>query len=148
MADYRDVIDGLNGSTEAVAVRAAALLAALENRGHSEDDIASFLNQYREVLSASADGPSRSAIAKITNRLITHLERNHKLVLPDHYRNQWMALGMAAFGVPLGVAFGLALDNMAFLGIGLPIGLSIGLALGSSMDQKAQQEGRQLRVPE
>ena len=57
-----------------------------------------------------------------------------------------MALGMAAFGVPLGVAFGTSLDDMSFLAIGLPIGMVIGLAVGSGMDKKALEEGRQLDV--
>ena len=51
---------------------------------------------------------------------------------------------MSAFGMPLGVAFSVALDNFAFIGIGLPIGMSIGMALGAGMDKKAAKEGKQL----
>lgn len=51
---------------------------------------------------------------------------------------------MAAFGVPLGVALGLILDNMGLIGIGLPIGMLIGLAVGAHMDKKALDEGRQI----
>ena len=50
------------------------------------------------------------------------------------------------FGIPIGAAFGLSLNNMAFLGIGLPIGMSIGLAMGARMDNKAKEEGRQLDI--
>ncbi|MBT8222071.1 MAG: hypothetical protein KJN96_02760 [Eudoraea sp.] len=57
-----------------------------------------------------------------------------------------MALGMAVFGVPMGVAFGAALDNMAFLGIGIPIGMAIGIAIGTAMDEQAKKEGRQLDI--
>ena len=62
----------------------------------------------------------------------------------NHYRNTWLALGMAAFGIPLGVAFGMSLRNLAFLGIGLSIGLAIGIAVGTGMDKKAFEEGRQM----
>jgi hypothetical protein len=53
---------------------------------------------------------------------------------------------MAGFGIPIGVAFGASLGNMAFLGIGLPIGLATGIAVGSGMDKKAFEEGRRLDV--
>ena len=55
-----------------------------------------------------------------------------------------MVLGMSAFGIPMGVLFGLSIGNMGMLGIGLPIGMAIGVGLGSSMDKKAYNEGRQL----
>jgi hypothetical protein len=55
-----------------------------------------------------------------------------------------MAIGMSAFGIPLGVAFGTSLGNMGLLGIGIPIGMVIGMAIGSGMDKKAFEEGRQL----
>lgn len=51
---------------------------------------------------------------------------------------------MAVFGVPIGVAFGFGLSNMAFIGIGIPIGMSIGIGIGAAMDKKAKEEGRQL----
>lgn len=55
-----------------------------------------------------------------------------------------MIVGMSAFGLPLGAALGLMVDNMALLALGLPIGLAIGVALGTSLDMKAKKEGRQL----
>ncbi|MBK8045016.1 MAG: hypothetical protein IPK21_21620 [Haliscomenobacter sp.] len=55
-----------------------------------------------------------------------------------------MSLGMAAFGLPIGVAFGMSLGNIGLLGSGLPIGLAIGVALGSGLDKKAFKEGKQL----
>lgn len=56
----------------------------------------------------------------------------------------WLAVGMAAIGIPFGVVFGISLDNMSFLGIGIPIGMGIGIAIGTAMDKKARDEGRQL----
>lgn len=80
---------------------------------------------------------AQAAILKI-------LEQDLKIVSKNHYQLQWLALGMAIFGLPLGVAFGTALGNMAFLGIGLPIGMTIGIAVGTSKDKQAQEEGLQL----
>ncbi|PHN04033.1 hypothetical protein CRP01_24435 [Flavilitoribacter nigricans DSM 23189 = NBRC 102662] len=85
-------------------------------------------------------------IRAVRTSILKIVEKELKLVPRNYYRNQWMALGMSVFGIPLGVVFGSALGNLAFLGIGLPIGMSIGLAVGTNMDQKAQKEGRQLDV--
>ncbi|PZX59572.1 hypothetical protein LV84_00780 [Algoriphagus ratkowskyi] len=76
--------------------------------------------------------------------IIKLLEQELKLVPQNHYQLQWLVLGMAAFGIPIGIAFGLALGNLAFLGIGLPIGMGIGIAVGTAKDKKAKDEGRQL----
>ncbi len=69
-----------------------------------------------------------------------------KLVTKNQYRNMWFILGMSAFGVPIGVAIGLALGNIAFLGIGFPFGMVIGALVGINMDKKAFKEGRQLDI--
>ena len=74
------------------------------------------------------------------------LEKELKIIPKGYYRTRWMAIGMVAFGLPMGVAFGAALGNMAFLAIGMPVGLAIGLAMGSGMDAKAAEEGRQLNI--
>ncbi|NDK55050.1 hypothetical protein [Pontibacter fetidus] len=74
------------------------------------------------------------------------LEKELKLVTKNHYRNLWLPLGMSTFGLPLGVAFGLSLGNMAFLGIGLPIGMAIGVAVGTSLDKKAEKNETQLDI--
>ncbi len=77
-------------------------------------------------------------------RILRTIEKELKLVPKNHYRNTWLALGMSAFGIPLGVAFGVSFGNMAFIGIGLPIGMTIGIAVGTSMDKKAIESGKQL----
>jgi len=83
-------------------------------------------------------------LRKHQQAILNRLTKELKLVPKNHYRTQWMVLGLSAFGIPIGAAFGLSLGNMAFLGTGLPLGMVIGLAVGSSMDQKAAKEGRQL----
>lgn len=80
---------------------------------------------------------SKSSILKI-------LEKELQIVPKNHYQLQWMAIGMSVFGIPMGVAFGTSLGNMAFLGIGLPIGMAIGIAVGTSKDKEAEKKGLQL----
>lgn len=79
---------------------------------------------------------SESGILKV-------LLKNHKFVPKSYYQKLWMVLGMSAFGVPIGVAFGLSIDNLGMIGIGLPIGMAVGIAVGSAMDAKVKSEGRQ-----
>jgi hypothetical protein len=88
----------------------------------------------------------RNLIRKKQARIVQSLEKELKLVPKNHYRNMWIAVGMAAFGIPLGVAFGASLGNMGYLGIGLPIGMVIGMAVGIKMDEKAVKEDRQLDI--
>lgn len=78
------------------------------------------------------------------NLIIKYLEKEYKIVPKNYYKKLWLALGMTAFGLPIGVAFGLIMKNMGLIGIGLPIGLGLGVAIGTSMDKKALQEGRQI----
>lgn len=78
------------------------------------------------------------------SKILKLLEKELKLVPKSHYRNQWMVLGMSAFGLPIGVAFGISIGNLGLLGLGLPIGMAIGIAVGTGMDEKARKEGRQL----
>ncbi len=70
-------------------------------------------------------------------KIIRLLEKEHKIVPKNYYRNLWLVLGMSAFGLPLGVVFGLMTNNMGLLAIGLPIGMAIGIAVGTKMDNKA-----------
>jgi len=86
----------------------------------------------------------RKQIKNTQSRIIKRIEKEHKLVTKNHYRNTWLAVGRTVFGLPLGVVFGTSLGNMAFLGMGLPIGMAIGIAVGAGMDKKAFEEGRQI----
>jgi hypothetical protein len=112
------------------------------------DGLVNAINKDIEALNASSGSgdEQRKSIKKIQMSLIKLIEKEVKLVPKNYYRNLWLTLGMAAFGIPLGAAFGASLGNMAFLGIGLPIGMAVGSALGSGMDKKALAEGRQLDI--
>ncbi|MDY2586792.1 hypothetical protein [Winogradskyella aquimaris] len=96
-------------------------------------------------IKAPSDPKLYKHVCSTQNRILKYLEKQHKIVPKGYYQQQWLAVGMAAIGIPMGVAFGLALGNLAFLGIGLPIGLAIGMAHGAGMDQKAAKEGQQLQ---
>lgn len=93
-----------------------------------------------------ADKELLKTIRKAKTNVMQLLSKQHNIVIKHHYRNMWLALGVGAFGVPIGVALGLAMGNIALLGIGLPIGMAIGVAIGSGLDRKAAKEDRQLDV--
>ena len=104
------------------------------------------LNIEIDKINAASLKKLNSQIRKSQFKMIQVLEKEQKLVPKNYYRKIWLVLGMSAFGLPLGVVFGFALDNMAFLGIGLPIGMVIGMAFGAQMDKKAKKEGRQINM--
>jgi hypothetical protein len=89
-----------------------------------------------------------SGLAKLIRRfpsiVLKRVEKETKIVPKNHYRNVWMLLGMSAFGMPIGVSFGILMGNLALLGLGLPIGMAVGLAVGSGLDKKACKEDKQL----
>lgn len=88
----------------------------------------------------------RKDLRTFQNEIVKRLEKELKLVPINYYRYLWMAIGVGAFGLPLGVAFGSAAGNMGMIGVGLPLGLVIGMAFGSKLDKKAKEQGRQLDV--
>ncbi len=106
------------------------------------------INQDIEEIN-SATG-SEKVLFKVINKrqagLLKRLEREVKLVPKNYYRNLWIGLGMASFGIPMGIIFSTMLGNMAFLGIGIPVGFAVGIGIGSTLDRKALEEGRQLEV--
>ncbi|MAM30687.1 MAG: hypothetical protein CMC13_16865 [Flavobacteriaceae bacterium] len=99
-----------------------------------------------EKVNTIQDSAYKKQLLKSRTKILRILEKELKLVPKNYYRNLWLALGMSVFGIPMGAAFGVALDSMAFLGIGLPIGMVIGMAVGSEMDKKAAKENRQLNI--
>jgi len=83
-------------------------------------------------------------LRKVQYRILKLIKKELNLVTKNFYRNKWLAMGMAIFGVPFGVVLGGRTGNMAFLGLGIPIGIAIGIVIGSTKDKKAFKEGRQL----
>ncbi|MFC1908229.1 glycine zipper family protein [Chloroflexota bacterium] len=76
----------------------------------------------------------RKAHLKTINRMIGHLQKQHKLVTKGYY----MTIGMA-IGSGIGVALGAAMDSV---GSGIPVGAGIGIAIGVALDAKAKKESR------
>lgn len=120
------------------------LLVQLRKRDLPNPIVSSINNDIEELNTAYSGDKLRKMVIKKQAKIIELLEKELKLVTINHYRNYWMALGLAVFGLPFGVVFGASFGNMAFIGIGLPIGLVIGMAVGTGMDKKALEEGRQL----
>jgi hypothetical protein len=111
-------------------------------------EIMGTINQNIEEINAisGSNEERRKRLQQSISKILKLLEKKIKLVPRNHYRDLWMVLGMSVFGMPMGVAIGAGLDNMAFLAIGIPIGMAIGMGIGAGMDKKAQEEGRQLDI--
>ena len=136
-----------NLKTENRYIQLGKILNELEKR-QLPQETTNYIDQEVEQLNAVLDtGTSFSkAIKEKENKIIKWIEKKHKIVPKSYYQRLWMVLGMSAFGIPLGVAFGLTIGNLGLLGIGLPIGMGVGVAVGSYLDKKAFTEGRQLDV--
>jgi hypothetical protein len=80
------------------------------------------------------------------SRILKLIEKEHQLVTKNHHRKIWLAVGMGAFGIPMGIILGVILDNMGFITLGMPLGLGIGIAIGTMMDQKAAENEKQLDI--
>ncbi|WP_026777769.1 hypothetical protein [Polaribacter sp. Hel_I_88] len=121
------------------------MLTALQKEDITQE-IVIFINTKVEAINSmkNSDNELKKELKKAQGCILNKVEKELKLVPKHYYRSTWLALGMAAFGIPLGLIFGVSLGNMGFLGIGLPIGMVIGLSVGTAMDKKAFEEGRQL----
>ncbi len=106
------------------------------------------INRHISVLNnANFEGRElKKTVKRQQTEILKFVEKELKIVPKNYYRNLWVALGMSAFGLPLGVAFGLSIGNMGLMALGLPIGMAIGVLVGSSMDKKALEQGRQLDI--
>ena len=121
------------------------LLVELRKRELPVGLVVSINRDIEDLNSISGSGDElRKVIRKKQTRIIKLLEKELKLVPKNYYRNLWLVVGMAGFGIPIGVALGASQGNMANFGLGFPIGLAIGIAVGSGMDKKAFKEGRQI----
>lgn len=124
-----------------------ALLIALEAM-QLPKETTDFIDEQIEQLNAISDTDKSfvKAIKEKENKIVKWLEKKHKIVPKRYYQTLWMVLGMSAFGVPIGAAFGISMGNIGLLGIGLPIGMGVGVGVGAYLDKKALNEGRQLNI--
>ncbi|WP_374459230.1 hypothetical protein [Chryseobacterium taeanense] len=133
--------------TNALYKQLQQILSELEQKKVSAETVAKINSEIAIINSTTLrDKDLHKMLKQKQNNIIKLLEKEHKIVPKNYYRNLWLAAGMGAFGLPIGVAFGLLMGNIALLSIGLPIGMAIGIGIGSSMDKKAEAEGRQLNI--
>ncbi|NQV53288.1 MAG: hypothetical protein HQ500_08890 [Flavobacteriales bacterium] len=95
---------------------------------------------------SGSEAKFRRLMRRSQRKILDLLVKELKLVPKNYHRNMWVGLGMAVFGVPIGVSWGISAENMGMIGVGIPLGMVIGIAIGTSMDKKALAEGRQLNV--
>lgn len=122
-----------------------SLLEEISNRELTETTVEK-LNILLEALNSLNQNNFNKSIKKTYDKVVQTLVKEEKMVPAGYYKMLWMSLGMAAFGIPMGVAFSASLDNYAFIGIGLPIGMVIGMAVGAKKDEDAKKKGLQLNV--
>ena len=130
----RDGLDRNKRLTD-IYVQFEKLLSELRKRD-LPDEVVHSINTNIDLIDMATESEEqwKKQLQKTQSDILRLIEKELKLVPKNHYRNIWLALGIAAFGVPLGVVFGLSLGNMAFMGIGMPIGIPIGLAIGSGLE--------------
>lgn len=124
-----------------------ALLIELKKKELTEN-IVGAINQAVEEINASTltENELKKLVKKKQTALLKQIEKELKIVPKNYYQTLWMLFGFSGFGIPIGVAFGLAMGNLGLLGIGLPIGMGVGVIVGLLLDKKAIKEGRQLDV--
>lgn len=123
------------------------LLASLRQKTIPSEQLDKINKRIESVNSFQGSNQELSKKISSEQKSILKISINELKIVPvNYFRNLWMVLGMSAFGIPIGAAFGVIVGNMAFLAIGLPIGMALGLALGNYMDKKAEAENRQIDV--
>lgn len=129
----------------AIYFQLGELLSELGKKELSLNSI-ELINECVEIVNNSSleDKKLIKLIKEKQTAILKQVEKEHKIVPKNYYRNLWMLFGMSGIGLPIGVVFGLTINNIGMLGIGLPIGMGIGLAIGASLDKKALNQGKQL----
>ena len=91
----------------------------------------------------SSEKDFRRLLKKTQSRILKLVDKELKLVPVNHYRNNFMGIGIA-MGVAFGAALGSSSDNSSLISLGIPLGMVIGMAIGSAKDKKAKESGLQL----
>lgn len=101
------------------------LIDELNTRGLPDSTVSVVNREIEEVNSTAKVGNSmRRLLLKKQAKIVRLIEKEHKIVPKNYYRNLWLTLGMSAFGIPIGTAIGASVGNMGLLAIGLPIGMA------------------------
>ncbi len=126
-------------------IKLEALILELRKK-EIPNEIVQKINDFTEPVNlfSGTNGQLNKLITKAQFAIVKLIEKELKLVPKNHYRNLWLAVGMVAFGLPMGIVFGSVMDNMGLLAIGLPIGMVFGIVYGTSLDKKAKDNEHQL----
>jgi len=123
------------------------IIDALEKKGIPQETWDSINTDIRLINAyTGTEKALKKALNKTAVKILSLVEKELQYVSKNHYRNQWMALGMGVFGVIFGTIFSSILGNYAYMGIGLPIGMALGMAYGDTLDKKAAEQGKQLEL--
>lgn len=123
------------------------LLSELRKKDLSPDSIDTINERVTRINTSPVVGNDfKKLIKQEQTAILKQVEKAHQIAPKNYYRNLWMLLGFTAFGLPIGVSFGLSIGNIGMMAVGLPIGMAIGAAIGASLDKKALTEGRQLDI--
>ena len=130
-----------------LSTKLSTLITDLQTRDIPEALVADINTQVAAANTGTGDVKAQRKQVRQSYNEVSKIARTKlKLVPKGFYRVVYMPLGMAGIGLPMGVAFAMAIGNMGLMGIGLPIGLVFGMIIGSAMDNKAAKQGRQLGV--
>ena len=116
----------------------------LNSRSIPENTISAINREIEEINSSTEIGVSmKSLIVKKLTAILKLLEKEHKLVPKNYYRNNNLLKDSVVFGAPTGFVIGLITKNMALISAGMVIAMAISFIRGRIMDKKAFEEGRQ-----
>jgi hypothetical protein len=113
-----------------------------------KQSVVAFINEAVDEINTSTNSGKRliKLVLEKQAAILHQVEKEHKIVQKNRYRNTWIFLGMTLIGVPIGAALGLSIGNIGLLGLGFPVGIAIGLLIGISLDKKALRDERQLKT--
>ena len=116
----------------------------LNSRSIVENTINAINREIEEINSSTEIGVSmKSLIVKKLTSILKLLEKEHKLVPKNYYRNNNLLKNSVVFGVPIGIIIGLITKDMALISAGMIIAMAISFVRGRIMDKMALKEGRQ-----
>ena len=124
-----------------------ALIDHLDSRDLPAEVVETINGKIEGLNSFSGSSAALLKKSKIIRKQILDLLQKRLGLVPENYHTTlWMALGMSAFGLPLGIVVSTLSGSAAFIGIGLMFGVAGGLAIGTSLDKKARAENKVLNV--
>ena len=86
------------------------------------ENVITFINDCIDEINSSPSSGKKFIQFSIQKQalILKLIEKEHKIVPKNHYRNTWGLFGMTTIGLPIGVAIGLSNDNIGLLGLGFP----------------------------